>query len=268
MPTLHSSVYRSHCWYRGVLHSNAQMPASSPQNCPQTSGTISPVDESVAHAVTYPGRMLSQAALLREHGLDPWPSGSAPRAREPVLAIGSNASPSTLRRKLARAGVSVQVAMEPALALGMGVAHSAHVSTGGYVAAAPFHDPSRVARGVLLWLDSAQLLALDRSEPNYTRVTVPSSRYPLVTRRRTALLTYGVYRSAWGVLTTSGHVVRLRSQRRLHELLRREGLLIEQVPVAPTRDAVLALRDPWLQARMRSSWARRASATDGIRTVG
>lgn len=92
--------------------------------------------------------------------------------RVPLLAVGSNASPTVLLRKLGpllAAGLPVGTAR----VTGLGVGHSAHVSAGGYVPAAPFAAPGATEVEVAVaWPDPEQLAALDATEPNYVRVRV------------------------------------------------------------------------------------------------
>lgn len=91
--------------------------------------------------------------------------------RVPVAAVGSNASPTVLRAKLGallRTGLPVARATVRYL----GIGHSAHVSTRGYVAAAPFRRAG-AAPVTVAWLDAAQLEAMDATEPNYRRVRLP-----------------------------------------------------------------------------------------------
>ena len=98
--------------------------------------------------------------------------------RTPVLSVGSNASPAQLRRKLASAGLRTVVPMTAVRAHGLAVGVSAHVSTPGYVPATPVADPAAVSDLWVLWLDADAVRALDATEPNYQRMSVPS-RYPI-----------------------------------------------------------------------------------------
>jgi hypothetical protein len=94
--------------------------------------------------------------------------------RIPVLAVGSNAVPAQVRRKLVTRGLSAMVPITAVEVDGLSVGVSAHVSRAGYVPAAPVPDPS--AKNVPLWvtwLARDQLLAMDETEPNYDRICVP-----------------------------------------------------------------------------------------------
>jgi hypothetical protein len=119
-------------------------------------------------------------------------AGAVPvERRTAIVAVGSNAAPDVLRRKLARAGAGAVV---PFLAVSLdhiGVGHSAHVSAPGFVAAAPYHSPGAVTPAVVALLDDQQLRCVDTSEPNYRRrlIDEPGQQW--------------IYESRWGVLATS-----------------------------------------------------------------
>jgi hypothetical protein len=107
--------------------------------------------------------------------------GAVPTGRRyPVLAIGSNGSPAQVAYKLSRAGVSAELPMVPARVGGLGVGVSAHISKSGFVSASPYTDPDGETTLVISWLDGAQLAAVDRTEPNYHRVFLPGTVFPVV----------------------------------------------------------------------------------------
>lgn len=151
----------------------------------------------IASPLDYPGRSADGSVVVVDKRLwpvpDPSGEGPAPGAatlddalarlgaapmddRQPVLAIGSNASPAQVRRKFADADVSRVVPMLQAWVTGLAVHHSAHVSRPGYVPATARPDPSAPTRpAVVVWLDPDQVDALDVTEPNYRRMPVPST---------------------------------------------------------------------------------------------
>jgi hypothetical protein len=95
-------------------------------------------------------------------------------SRIPVLAVGSNAAPAQVRRKLAGRGPATAVPITAVRVDGLSVGVSAHVSKAGYVPATPVPDPS--SANVLMWvtwLAPDQLLTMDETEPNYDRLRVP-----------------------------------------------------------------------------------------------
>jgi hypothetical protein len=96
--------------------------------------------------------------------------------RVPVLAVGSNAAPAQLRRKLSTAGLAAAVPVTAVTVDGLSVGVSAHVSVAGYLPATPVPDPlAKSQRMWVTWLAPAELQAMDKTEPNYDRVQVPRS---------------------------------------------------------------------------------------------
>jgi hypothetical protein len=92
-------------------------------------------------------------------------------SRVPVLAVGSNAAPAQVRRKLATAVPITAVSVN-----GLSVGVSAHVSTPGYVPATPILDPSAQNSPLwVTWLAPGELVTMDKTEPNYDRWPVPGS---------------------------------------------------------------------------------------------
>jgi hypothetical protein len=127
--------------------------------------------------------------------------GGTPMAgRRPVLAVGSNASPSQLWHKFARRGPEFAVPVCAVQVRGLAVGHSAHVSPAGYIPYAPYADGGRTLRGMLLWPDGAQLARLDETERNYDRVSLASADYRLRLESGADLAGYFVYRSVHGVV--------------------------------------------------------------------
>lgn len=124
--------------------------------------------------------------------------------RHSVVAVGSNASPAVMHRKLTRAGVSTVLPMTMARVARVGVGHSAHVSQPGFIAAAPFRSTGADRTFVITHLDDDQLAAIDATEPNYRRVRVDE---------------VWLYASLWGVLAVDGEPIGLRDQGELHATL-------------------------------------------------
>ncbi|MEV5749363.1 hypothetical protein AB0L00_16220 [Actinoallomurus sp. NPDC052308] len=130
--------------------------------------------------------------------------------RRPVLAVGSNASPAQIARKLAGRTRPV-VPMTYAHVSGLTAGASAHVSRPGYVPAVPVLAPGASTELVVLWLDDEQLTAVDRTEPNYHRVRPPAP----VTVALPGLGPLGchLYAGRHGCLTDAGGVpIRLAGQ--------------------------------------------------------
>jgi hypothetical protein len=162
------------------------------------------------HPWDYPWREPAVTGVVRPGGVDERPlDGADLRGRVPLLAVGSNASPRVLRRKLGDLladGMPVARALVHDLAVG----HSAHVSAGGYVPAAPVARAGAVTTAALAWATAEQLEALDVTEPNYVRVELAdvACRVP----GGAAVEQPQVYESRHGVLADGGRPLPLRPQ--------------------------------------------------------
>ena len=142
--------------------------------------------------------------------------------RVPVAAVGSNCSADVLRAKLAAVSAyGAVVPLTPGTVTNLAVGHSAHVSTPGYLAAAPYHCPGATTDVVIAWLDAAQVARLDATEPNYTRRRLAGTAYPVrLTDSGERLADVFVYESCHGVLADEGGPVSLRRQREVAAWLR------------------------------------------------
>ena len=195
----------------------------------------------VTAPLTYPGTPPGQAAVLLAgadtFGLRPVPAtqlghwrvchhgeekaldqilieeAATPAAgRIPVLAVGSNASPAQLRRKLAAAGLRPVMPITAVQVRGLAVGVSAHVSRPGYLPATPIHDPTATSGLWVTWPDAATLAAIDQTEPNYHRVPL-SSQYPVELESGQAVQDCWIYVSRHGYLTDhDGNPRRLTDQ--------------------------------------------------------
>jgi hypothetical protein len=189
------------------------------------------VDHPLGRPLGYPGTAPRTSGVLVEnvfYELRPAPDGgvgdsqvSAPQpvplddllrgadvatvaGRAAVLAIGSNASPAQLLQKFTTRGVSSVVPMTLATVSGLGRGYSAHVSRAGYVPMTPIDVPDRRSPFFVLWLDPAQLGALDQTEPNYERVALPAAHRPTLESDE-RLTDVSLYVSRWGhLLSTDG----------------------------------------------------------------
>ncbi|MGW3426850.1 hypothetical protein ACWDHW_02660 [Streptomyces melanosporofaciens] len=181
----------------------------------RTLPTLGFADTPAKHPLTYPGRPITRPTLLTAGELwelTPTPGGrlgtwtvdTDPGAgptenpepldtlltalghpptphRHPVIAVGSNASPAQLHHKLSRPGHPATVPMVPVDVHGIAVGCSAHIGRYGYVASAPYTAPGARTPLVIGWLDTEQLAAVDATEyPNYRRVLLPGTEYPMV----------------------------------------------------------------------------------------
>ena len=120
--------------------------------------------------------------------------------RTPVLAVGSNASPAQLRRKMGHADLSTQVPITAVTVRGLTVGVSAHVSRPGYLPATPVPDPAAESDLWVLWLDAAALDAVDATEPNYRRVRLPA-RCPV------ELISGQAVTDGWVYVSRHGHLL-------------------------------------------------------------
>jgi hypothetical protein len=103
-----------------------------------------------------------------------------------------------MRRKLEGAGVDVCVAFLHGEVDTIAVGHSAHRSVAAFVPAAPFRREGPPRQAVVTMLTADQLVAVDRTEPNYRRATVPCDLGEL------GLVSADVYVSLWGVIAPPG----------------------------------------------------------------
>lgn len=225
-------------------------------------------DDAAHRALDYPGRLASRPALLGGDGGEDArrvQTAVGRGGRTPVVALGSNGCLPVLRAKLLGSGCTGVVPLFPVLVSGLIVAHSAHVSRGGYVAATPVVRRTGAARGVLAWFDDEQLAVMDASEPNYVRHAVSTADYPLTVVHGPAPERFWVYRSVWGALVLHGHPVRLSTQRRLHRALADDPALAARLPLHDPVATVQRLRGTTTQLWIREYWARvGASCGDGL----
>lgn len=178
--------------------------------------------------------------------------------RTPVLAVGANADPQVLARKLDRGHAKSAVPLVRASVTGLRIGHSAHVSRGGYIPWTPVRAPDASIASAVLLLDETQLRALDTSEPNYDGVALPPAQFRVrleSTGRR--LDSCRAYASRWGALYEGADLIEPTRQHRLFARLVRidpefgrltAGLTPQQV----TR--LLAVED--LQEYLRGHWQR------------
>ncbi len=231
---------------------------------------------------TYPGTAAPHGGLLHDGVFRPLEPGrgqigdeagvAAASERHLVVAVGSNASPAVMTHKLEDAQVDTTVPFVAVTVRGLAVGHSAHVSVRGYLAAAPFYDPSATTRLVATLLDEAQLACLDRTEPNYVRRSVHEQTCPLEVDGGQRMPAFTVYVSRWGLLgPPGGRPWPVTPQEQLFPRLVREcagfAALVERFPDA--RSAMTALAaDPGLRLDVRQmlqadDWSRLSELDTG-----
>ena len=185
---------------------------------------------------TGPGLLLADGSWVDGAPGREWPGRTA------VVAVGSNVVASVVAAKLDAAGVAGDVPFVPGDVRGIGIAHSAHVSPGGYVPTTSFAETGALATMVVSWFTDAQLAALDATEPNYSRVPLPAD---------CGVPGAQVYVSRWGVLAPAGEPLRPTTQAEVHEVLAGDAGLAALLPLADPESAVSALRDPLTARRVR-----------------
>jgi hypothetical protein len=182
---------------------------------------------------------------LREEGRPPAAD------RTPVLAIGSNASPAQLRRKMANAGLPTQIPVTAVTVRGLTVGVSAHVSRPGYLPATPVPDPAAESQLWVLWLDAAALDAVDATEPNYHRVRLPA-RCPVRLTSGPPVTGGWVYRSRHGhLLNASGGPRRLTDQATLITALLTERPELQALAGTDPQQWIERTRDPGVRTAIR-----------------
>jgi hypothetical protein len=191
-------------------------------------------------------------------------------SRTAVVAVGSNASPVVLHRKLSRRGVGGDVPFLAGTVTGCAVGHSAHVSLPGYVAAAPYRCAEAGTPVYVSLLDDRQLAALDATEPNYVRRELRCTDDALVLDGTASIASFHLYDSRWGVIAPPGEApLRLASQEDLHDQLREHwppyAELLERTGEATTGQAagVRAVMD-----RLASDARLRTRVQEALRESG
>jgi hypothetical protein len=170
--------------------------------------------------------------------------GSPAAQRTPVLAVGSNASPAQVRRKMANATLPTRVPITAVRVHGLAVGVSAHVSRPGYLPATPVPDPAAESELWMVWLDSAALAAMDATEPNYHRVRL-SSRYPVHLTPGQPVTDGWVYLSRHGhLLNAAGEPRRLTDQATLITALLAEVPALRALAGTTPQQWIERTRDP------------------------
>lgn len=161
------------------------------------------------HPADYPWSVPPVSGIVRPDGIEggELPPSAVLTERTPVVAVGSNASPAVLVRKLGDL-LATGLPVAPAVVDDLVVGHFAQVAARGFVAAAPARSPGVRAELSLGWFDEAQLARLDETEPNYHREVLTSS----CTWAGGTVEGAQVYVSDHGVLADEGEVLPLRSQ--------------------------------------------------------
>ncbi|KOX10328.1 hypothetical protein ADL05_26520 [Nocardiopsis sp. NRRL B-16309] len=234
----------------GVLLDDAWLPmrpphGEPPHGEPPVSGPPSGPDDGDPVAdwcVEGAGERTTAAALLAR-------LGRAPMAdRYPVLAVGSNAAPAQMRRKLRARSLAAVLPMTSADVDGITAGVSAHVSRPGYVPATPVALPGR-SRLFVLWPDGTELAALDATEPNYRRRLLPVDRHSVTLASGVRLRSCFVYVGRHGRLVDeAGRPRRLTDQATLIRALLAESAALRGLCGTTPEAFVERARDPAVRA--------------------
>lgn len=152
----------------------------------------------------YPGTRPSTSGVLHERNYSRLEALPPVATRYVVVAVGSNASPAVMHRKLAKDGVNGTVPFVLAEVTGLRVGHSAHVSRAGYIPAAPILTQSARTSVVAVLLDHEQVTSLDRTEPNYVRESIGRDECHLSWEIGESPASFHLYVSKRGVLAPPG----------------------------------------------------------------
>ncbi|WP_307822028.1 hypothetical protein [Streptomyces coffeae] len=241
----------------------ADVPARQPLSYPGrpvtsptllTGGELWPLDPAAGRLGSWPvagpdGRRVPLDAELARLGV---PTAGA---RTPVIAVGSNASPAQLHHKLSRPDAPYAVPMVPVDVTGIAVGCSAHIGRYGYVASAPYPAPQACTPLVVSWLDAGQLAAVDATEyPNYRRVLLPGTDFPMVLPSGERLGGAYVYAGVRGVLRNPDATAPLPGGGD-------QSALLTRLLAASARLRALLGPDP-------RSWVGRAGADPAVREAG
>lgn len=201
------------------------------------------------HPLDYPGSPAATPGLITPAG--DWLEVAADdlpdrlrRGRTCLLAVGSNAAPRVLAAKLSAAAVPLEMGLLPVTVGGIAVAHSAHVSPAGYVAATAVAAPYARTQVVACWFTADQLAAVDATEPNYVRRALAAT----VTGAPTGAQ---LYVSRWGVLAPGGTALAPTTQAAVHRVFAADAVLASLLPLADGPATVAALLDEGMRTRVR-----------------
>lgn len=225
-------------------------------------------DDPMARPLTYPGRIpATSGVLVDDHYLpllpidgtpaEEWQAGdetldkllarlgcSPMSERCPVVAVGSNASPSQMRRKFVSHAIRPVIPMTLADVEGIVPGVSAHVNRWGYVPAAPVEAPGETSRLFVLWLDDRELATLDVAEPNYWRRLLPADRHSVTLESGVRLPPCFAYVGRHGCLTDGdGQARRLVDQPTLIQSLLDDSAELRRLCGGTPEEFIARVRD-------------------------
>ncbi|MGV9710046.1 hypothetical protein ACWDTI_05225 [Gordonia sp. NPDC003424] len=181
--------------------------------------------------------------------------------RRLVVGVGSNTSPAVLRSKLSGLGETISPPLIRVRVRGIAVGHSAHVSARGYIPAAPYRSPGAVLDTVAALLTDDEVAALDRTEPNYRRMTLTPEHYP-IDATPVVGQPFSLYASNHGVLVdpNSGGPLPLGTQARVISWL--GDRLTDDSLSGPAAEVCRRLGEPAVAARLTAAFRTSGLSAD------
>jgi hypothetical protein len=163
----------------------------------------------VARALEYPYQVPTRSFLQVGDQTTELPAdGFAVDDRQPVLALGSNAAPSVLRRKLGESADDAVPALLATLS-DFDIVYSAHISAYGSIPATIQASPGTEVTIFVIYLTDDQLRLMSRTEPNYHLALLQNVNCRLDSGA--SLSQVASYVSRHGCLTAAGTEVALDS---------------------------------------------------------
>lgn len=227
---------------------------------------MSASEDLYADPLAYPGRPEPTSGVLTGQVFDPG-AQSELLGRQPVLAVGANASPGQVSRKMAGLPQPVVVPFTQVTVHNLVAGVSAHVSRPGYIPASPVIVSGAESHLTVNWLTVDQLAAMDDTEPNYERLPLPGN---VLVRRcddvGVTLDSCDAYVSKRGYLVHADGSPRLLThQRELITSLLRESTALRALAGATPDAFVTSMSDPATRGRVHElfrseGWVRDRSA--------
>jgi len=241
-------------WQPAVLVTDGAVLILQPRDDAPLGEWLLQADENTAtgSSPVRPGEAAPREPLLDQYLRD---AGGLPaESLVPVLAVGSNASPAQVQRKLAIAGLPTRVPITAVRVRGLAVGVSAHVSRPGYLPATPVPAAAAESDLWVVWLDPAALVAVDATEPNYERIRLPA-RYPVRLTTGQPVTGCRVYRSRHGYLVNeAGEPRRLTDQPTLITALLAELPALSSLAGMSAQEWIEQTRDPAVRAAIREAF--------------
>lgn len=161
-----------------------------------------------ARALGYPYDIPAHSYVLKDGMLLNWPKEMDLEGRTPVLACGSNQSPSQLMRKF-KAGI---IPVMAGWLKGYDSVYSAHFTTYGAIAATYHPAPQVLSRQMITWLDQEQLEIMHATEAlgiNYDYIKLEQLNFQ--SDCSVEITSAFTYQSLHGPVKKDGHPIAIQS---------------------------------------------------------